>query len=88
MNKNDLFEAIDLIDDDLIREAQISSETYSKVKTDESKPDMTVSGVEVRSGIRWQRVTAIASAFILISGLGISVFLFCYLAGLRCFIIQ
>jgi len=71
MNKNDLFEAIDLIDDDLIREAQISSETYSKVKTDEPKPDMTVSGVEVRSGIRWQRVTAIASAFILISGLGI-----------------
>ena len=71
MNKNDLFEAIDLIDDDLVREAQISSETYSKDIIDEPKPDITVSGVEVRSGIRWQRITAIASAFILISGFGI-----------------
>ena len=71
MNKNDLFEAIDLIDDDLIREAQISTETSSKDITEEQKHDITVSGVEVRSGIRWQRITAIASAFILISGFGI-----------------
>ena len=71
MNKNDLFEAIDLIDDDLVWEAQISPETASKDINDETKHDITVSGVEVRSSIRWQRITAIASAFILISGLGI-----------------
>ncbi len=71
MNKNDLFEAIDLIDDELIREAQINSETASKDVTDEPKPDITVSGVEVHRGIRWQRISAIASAFILIAGFGI-----------------
>lgn len=69
MNKNDLFKAIDLIDDDLIKEAEIRSETMSK----DSKYDnnITVSGVEVRrGGIKWQRIAALASAFILIAGFG------------------
>ena len=69
MNKNDLFKAIDLIDDDLIKEAEIRSETTSK----DSKYDnnITVSGVEVRrGGIKWQRIAALASAFILIAGFG------------------
>ena len=56
MNKMNIFEAIDLIDDDLIREADISSETSSN-RTEEEKAAISVSGVEVRSGIRWQRVT-------------------------------
>lgn len=69
MNKMKLFEAIDLIDDDLIREAEISSETSTKRST-EDESAITVSGVEVRSGIRWQRIAALASAFILIAGFG------------------
>ncbi|WP_294413243.1 hypothetical protein [uncultured Ruminococcus sp.] len=69
MNKMKLFEAIDLIDDDLIREADISSETSAKRLT-EDESAITVSGVEVRGGIRWQRIAALASAFILIAGFG------------------
>ena len=69
MNKMKLFEAIDLIDDDLIREAEISSKTSTKRST-EDESAITVSGVEVRSGIRWQRIAALASAFILIAGFG------------------
>ena len=69
MNKMNIFEAIDLIDDDLIREADISSETSSNLIT-EDEPAITVSGVEVHSGIRWQRIAALASAFILVAGLG------------------
>lgn len=69
MNKMKLFEAIDLIDDDLIREAEISSETSTK-RSKEDESAITVSGVEVRSGIRWQRIAALASAFILIAGFG------------------
>lgn len=67
MNKMDLFEAVNLIDDDIVREAEISSET--KASTSE-EPAITVSGVEVRNSIRWQRIAAIASAFILMAGLG------------------
>ena len=69
MNKMNIFEAIDLIDDDLIREADISSETSSNLIT-EDESAITVSGVEVHSGIRWQRIAALASAFILVAGLG------------------
>lgn len=69
MNKMNIFEAIDLIDDDLIREADISSETSSN-RTEEEKAAISVSGVEVRSGIRWQRIAALASAFILIAVFG------------------
>ena len=69
MNKMKLFEAIDLIDDDLIREADISSET-SPNHASEEESAITVSGVEVHSGIRWQRIAALASAFILIAGFG------------------
>ena len=69
MNKMNIFEAIDLIDDDLIREADIISETSSNLIT-EDESAFTVSGVEVRSSIRWQRIAALASAFILVAGLG------------------
>lgn len=70
MNKMKLFEAIDLIDDDLIREAGIPSEKLSENSATEQENAVTVSGVEVRSGIRWQRIAALASAFILIAGFG------------------
>jgi hypothetical protein len=70
MNKMKLFEAIDLIDDDLIKEAEMPSEKLSDSSSNEHENAVTVSGVEVRSGIRWQRIAALASAFILIASFG------------------
>ena len=66
MNKLDIFEAVNMIDDDIVKEAAAdnakSGNTYDK--------DITVSGVEKYGGITWHRIAAIASAVLLIAGIG------------------
>ena len=68
MNKLKLFEAMNLIDDDLVKEA---SEDNVKPAADSSADkSITVSGVERYHRIAWHRLAAVASAVLLIAGLG------------------
>ncbi len=69
MNKLKLFKVIDLIDEDLVKEAEIKQEHLSS-KDNESEKDITVSGVEVYKVSKWQRTALIAAAFLLVVGLG------------------
>lgn len=66
MDKLDIFEAVNMIDEDIVKEAAADNakpeNTYHK--------DITVSGVEKYGGITWQRIAAIASAVLLIAGIG------------------
>ena len=68
MNKMKLFEAMNLIDDDLVKEA---SEDNVKPAADSSADkSITVSGVERYNRIAWHRLAAVASAVLLIAGIG------------------
>ena len=67
MNKQKFFKVIDLIDEDIVREAEIKTEALTDA---ESEKAMTVSGVEKYRKITWQRTAAIASAVLLIAGVG------------------
>lgn len=69
MNKLKLFKVIDLIDEDLVKEAEIKQEHLSS-KDNERDNDITVSGVEVYKVSKWQRTALIAAAFLLVVGLG------------------
>lgn len=70
MDKKKFYEAIDLIDDDLIREAGISPEKLAKADTD-TDDGVTVSGVEVYSSkIKWRRIAAAAAVFAIAAGMG------------------
>ncbi len=70
MDKKKFYEAIDLIDDDLIREAGISPEKLAKADMD-TDDGVTVSGVEVYSSkIKWRRIAAAAAVFAIAAGMG------------------
>lgn len=67
MNKLKVLEAMNMIGDDLVKEAEVPSDTVSEaVKGEKISGEVTVSGVEVyrRSGWRW--FAAIASAVVII----------------------
>ena len=70
MNKLDLFEAMNYIDEDLIKEADMQQNELSADRLRNERHEITVSGVEVRSGIKWHRIAALASAVLLVAGLG------------------
>ena len=60
MNKLKLYEAMNLIDDDLVKEAEMPSDTVSEAKyADNAEPELTVSGVEPYRRPIWQKITAI-----------------------------
>lgn len=67
MNKLKLFKVIDLIDEDIIKEAEINTNTPPDSETEKN---ITVSGVDVYHSSKWQKLAAIAAAFLLIAGLG------------------
>lgn len=67
MNKQKFFKVIDLIDEDIVREAEIKTEALTDAENEKA---MTVSGVEKYRKITWQRTAAIASAVMLIAGVG------------------
>ena len=67
MNKQKFFKVIDLIDEDIVREAEIKTEALTDAENEKA---MTVSGVEKYRKITWQRTAAIASALLLIAGVG------------------
>ena len=67
MNKQKFFRVIDLIDEDIVREAEIKAEALTDAENEKA---MTVSGVEKYRKITWQRTAAIASAVLLIAGVG------------------
>ncbi|MBQ6169450.1 MAG: protease complex subunit PrcB family protein [Ruminococcus sp.] len=67
MNKQKFFKVIDLIDEDIVREAEIKAEALTDAENEKA---MTVSGVEKYRKITWQRTAAIASAVLLIAGVG------------------
>ena len=69
MNKLKLFKVIDLIDEDIVKEAEIKQEHLSS-KDNERDNDITVSGVEVYKVSKWHRTALIAAAFLLVVGLG------------------
>ena len=65
MNKLKYFKVIDLIDEDIIKEAGIKT-----APSPESESGITVSGVERYRRIAWHRLAAVVSAVLLIAGLG------------------
>ena len=67
MNKLKYFKVIDLIDDDLIKEAEIKQK---HMPSSESKKNITVSGVEIYQERKWQKYALIAAVFLLVAGLG------------------
>lgn len=67
MNKQKFFRVIDLIDEDIVREAEIKAEALTDAENEKA---MMVSGVEKYRKITWQRAAAIASAVLLIAGVG------------------
>ena len=67
MNKLKYQKVIDLIDEDIIKEAEIKTPELSDT---ESGNTADVSGVERYRGIVWHRITAVASAVLLIAGIG------------------
>lgn len=68
MNKLKFFKVIDLIDDDLIKEAEIKQKHITSDNEDEK--NITVSGVELYRENKWQKYALIAAVFLLVAGLG------------------
>ena len=71
MDKKKFFEAVNLIDDDLIKEAEISPAKLVKADTMGEEDGISISGVEVYSNkIKWRRIAATAAMFVLVAGVG------------------
>ena len=70
MNKLKLFKAVDLIDNDLIREADMDSPKTSASGNADTDRNITVSGVDVYRVSKWQKFALIAAAFLLVAGIG------------------
>lgn len=69
MNKLKLYEAMNLIDDELVKEAEMPSDTVSEAEsTGNTKHELTVSGVEQYHRPVWYKFTAIASSLVIIAG--------------------
>jgi hypothetical protein len=66
MDKLKYSKVIDLIDEDIIKEAEIRAEN----PTDTESGGITVSGVDRYRRIVWHRLAAVASAVLLIAGIG------------------
>lgn len=66
MDKLKYYRVIDLIDEDIVKEAEIRAEN----PTDTESGGITVSGVERYRRIIWHRLAAVASAVLLIAGIG------------------
>ena len=67
MNDMKLFEAIGMIDDDLVREAELPNET-SGPADNADVINSTVSGVEPYRSPKWHKILAAAAAFVLLFG--------------------
>ena len=71
MDKKKFFEAVNLIDDDLIKEAEISPAKLVKADTMGEEDGISISGVEVYSNkIKRRRIAATAAMFVLVAGVG------------------
>ena len=76
MDKMILFEAINMIGDDLVKDAseeriRNAGKDSPVIKTAQgSENDITVSGVETYRSFKWQRFAAVASAVLLTAGIG------------------
>ena len=69
MNKLKIYEAMNMIDDELVKEAAAPSDTVSEAVRDEKlDAELTVSGVEPYRRPIWHKITAIASAMVIIAG--------------------
>ena len=72
MDKQKFYDAVDMIDDDLIKEAEIAPD-----KLMESDGEgMTVSGVETYRRPKWSIIASVAAAAVLVLGVGASVNMF------------
>ena len=70
MDKQKFYDAVNMIDDDLIKEAEVTPDKL----TESDGEGMTVSGVEVYSSrIKWHRIAAAAAVVALVAGIGASV---------------
>lgn len=68
MNKEKFLRAMTMIDDDLINESALSSDSEPEI-SDIPDSGTTVSGVEIyRRSVVWQRYAALAAAFIVVVG--------------------
>ena len=70
MDKMKLYEAINMIDDDIIEDAAVRSDKISQTGTDVTENSVTVSGVEVYKRSKWRRFASVAAALMLVAGLG------------------
>ena len=73
MNKLKILEAMNMIDEDLVKEAEVPSDTVSEVEKGENISDeVTVTGVEVYRKSGWRWFTAIASAVVIIGAVTVA----------------
>lgn len=70
MNELKFLEVMGSIDEELVKEAAIPSDTVSESSSDENTvSELTASGVEIYRSFGWHRFAAIASAVLIIGGL-------------------
>ena len=70
MDRMKIFEALNLISDDIVKDAAVESDKADKFVPDDSCDAVTVSGVEVYKRGKWHKFAAIAAALLLVAGLG------------------
>ena len=70
MDKMKLFEAINMIDDDIIEDAAVKSEKITQTGYDDTENSVTVSGVEVYKRSKWRRFASVAAALMIVAALG------------------
>ena len=70
MNKLKLLEAMNMIDDDLVKGTETLSEPITEVETpDNTEQELTVSGVEIYRRKGWHKAVAAAAAIVLMAGI-------------------
>jgi len=70
MDKMKLFEAINMIDDDIIEDAAVKSEKTTQTGYEDTENSVTVSGVEVYKRSKWRRFASVAAALMIVAALG------------------
>jgi len=72
MDKQKFYDAVNMIDDDLIKEAEVTPDKL----TESDGEGMTVSGVETYRRPKWSIIASVAAAAVLVLGVGASVNMF------------
>jgi len=72
MDKQKFYDAVNMIDDDLIKEAEVTPDKL----TESDSEGMTVSGVETYRRPKWSIIASVAAAAVLVLGVGASVNMF------------